>query len=280
VVRCSRSTPRNARPQGKTPLGCMQRIPYDHGATTSSIFSSRKADFDQARPFSVARPCTGACLRQIFTLPSLPSTKGAHYESPGQRPGKRANQKMRGPTARPNNERPKNNPTKTTRSNPNPRPPKKTPKAFRPPAQGWSHDKRPTLGPTPQHPEPQRGSAHLLLPQRTQTTRFRPNKKLSESQTFRPSDLPTFRPSDLPTFRPSDLLTFRPSDLPTFRPSDLPTFRLSDFPTFRLSDFPTFRLSDFPTFRLSDFPTFRLSDFPTPRRNATIQSEPTISIVG
>jgi hypothetical protein len=36
-------------------------------------------------------------------LPSPPSTKGSHYESPGQRPGKRANPKMREPTARPNN---------------------------------------------------------------------------------------------------------------------------------------------------------------------------------
>ena len=36
---------------------------------------------------------------QFFSLPLLPSTQGAHYESPGQRPGKRANPKMRGPTA-------------------------------------------------------------------------------------------------------------------------------------------------------------------------------------
>ena len=136
----------------------------------------------------------------------------------GQGPGKRANQKMRGPTARPNNGSPPIPAASTTGSYPNPHRQKKTPKAFRPPAQGWSHDRRPTLGPTPPNPEPQRGSARHLMPQRNKNNTHPPEQK-------------TLRIPDHP-------------DHP-----DFPTFRLSDFPTFLLSYFPTFRLSDSPSQR-------------------------------
>jgi hypothetical protein len=74
--------------------------------------------------------------------------------------------------------------------------PEKTPKALRPPAQGWSHDRRPTLGPTQQHPSARTKNSPHPRPSRP-------------SRPSRPPDLPTFRPSDLPTFRPSDLPTFR-----------------------------------------------------------------------
>jgi hypothetical protein len=142
---------------------------------------------------------------------------------------------MRGLTARPNNESPKNASANTTRSNPNPRPPKK-------------RQRRSTL-------QPRVGRTTVDLPwdQRHNT----PNRNAVPPISSCPS-----APKQHASARTKKLHI---PDLPTFRPSDLPTFRLSDFPTFRLSDLPTFRLSDFPTFRLSDFPTFRLSDSPSQR---------------